>query len=82
MVSTLPTGQLLLDQWHNTLEVTNSTARRKDEAYFWHDNCWNCVKMRQVRQGAVGLCEKIIPKLNNWAACNVVTTVIQIMSMT
>jgi len=56
MVLTLPIGLLFLGQWHNTFEVTNSTARRIQEPNFCHDNCKNLAKMRQAHQGAVELC--------------------------
>jgi hypothetical protein len=57
-VLTLPTGLLFLGQWHNTCEVTNSTARRIQEPNFCHDNYKNLANMRQTHQGAVGLCQK------------------------
>jgi len=39
--------------------------------------------MRQVRQGCVGLCQKIVTQYrNNCASFCVLVTVIQIMSMT
>ena len=42
------------------LQVTNSTARIIQEANFCHDKCKNLAKKRQVHQGAVGLCKKIM----------------------
>jgi hypothetical protein len=47
-----------LGQWHNTFEVTNSTARTIQEHNFCHGSCKNHAKMKQVHQGAVGLCKK------------------------
>jgi hypothetical protein len=80
---TLPTGLLFLGQWHNIWEVTNSTGRLAHEPNFCHDNCKNIAKMRQVCQGAVGLCKKIVT--TQWKDCAsiyVVVTIIQSMSMT
>ena len=62
MVLTLPIGLLFLDQWHNTCEVTNFTERRMQKSIFCHDNCKNLAKMKQVHQGAVGLCPKIMTR--------------------
>jgi len=72
-----------LCQWHITWEVTSCTARRMQEPIFCHDNCKNLAKMRQVCQGVVGLCQKIVTLHWNYCASfYVVATVIQIMSMT
>ena len=66
-----------------TWEVTNCTARRMQEPIFCHDNCKNLAKMRQVCQGAVGLCQKIVKLHWNYCASfYVVVTVIGITSMT
>ena len=83
MVLTLPSGLLFLGQWHNTCKVTNSTVRIIQEPNFCYYSCKNLAKMRQVHQGAMGLCQKIMTlKWNNYASFCVVATVIQIMSMT
>jgi hypothetical protein len=50
------------------------------EPNFCHGNCKNLADMRQVCQGTVGLCHKIIThQWNNWASFYVV---IQIISVT
>ena len=58
MVLTLHSGLLILCQRHNTYEVTNCTARRMQDPNFCHDSSEILAKTRQVRQGAVGLCQK------------------------
>jgi len=60
MVLTLHNWLLYLDQWHNTCKVTNSAARVIQECNFCNNNYKNLAKMRQVHQGAVGLCQKIM----------------------
>ena len=45
---------------NNTWEVTNCTARRMQEPNFCHGSFENLAKMRQARQDAVGLCQKIV----------------------
>ena len=83
MVLTFPSGLLFLCQWHSTCEVTNCTARRIQEPIFCHDSCKNLAKMREVCQGAVGLCQKIMtPQWHDCASFYVVVTVIEIISMT
>ena len=53
------------------------------EPIFCHDRFKNLANMRQVCQGAVGLCQKIVTvKWNYCASFYVVVTVIQIMSVT
>jgi len=52
-----PLDCYFLGHSHNTCEVTNSTARRIQEPNLCHDNCKNFAKMRQVHQGALGLCQ-------------------------
>jgi len=53
------------------------------EPIFCHDSFKNLAKLRQARQGAVGLCQKIVThQWNNCASFYVVVTVIQIMFMT
>jgi len=42
------------------LQVTNCTARVIQECNFCNNNCKNLTKMRQVHQGALGLCKKIM----------------------
>ena len=64
-------------QGHQFYNKNNSGAN------FCNENCRNIAKMRQARQGAVGLCKKILTLTwNNCASFCVVMTVIQIMSMT
>jgi len=83
MVLTSPTGLLFFSQWHNTCKVINSMARRIQETNFCDARCKNLAKMRQMHQGAMGLCKKILtPWWNNCASFYVVVTVIQIISMT
>ena len=43
-------------QGHHFYNKNNSGAN------FCHDNCKNLSKMRQARQGAVGLCQKILTR--------------------
>ena len=53
------------------------------EPNFCHDSNKTLANMRQVCQGAVGFCQKIVTvKWNYCAYFNVVVTVIQIMSVT
>ena len=53
------------------------------EPNFCHDSIKTLANMRQVCQGAVGFCQKIVTvKWNYCASFNVVVTVIQIMSVT
>ena len=83
MVLTLHTGLLFLSQWHNICKATNCTERRMQHSIFCHDNCKYLVKMRQVRQGAVRLCQKLVSQ--QWINCAsfyVVVTAIQTVSMT
>jgi len=70
MMLTLPIGLLFLGQWHNNCKVTNSTAQIIQELYFCHDNCKNLVKMREVHQVAVGLCQEIVTLKWNDCALN------------
>jgi len=58
MVLTLTIGLLFLGQWHNTCEVTSSTAKRIQEPNFCRNKCKNLATMRQMHQDAVGLCKK------------------------
>jgi len=62
MVLTLSIGLLFLGQWYNTCRVTNSAARIIQEPNFCHDNCKNFAKMRQVHQGTVELCKKVMTR--------------------
>jgi hypothetical protein len=83
MALTLTSGLLFLGQWHNTCKATNSTERIIQEPNSCHDNCKTVAKMRQVREGAEWLCQKIMTlKWNNCASFCVAATVIQIISMT
>ena len=83
MVLTLHNELLFLGQWHNTFEVTNSTARTIQEPDFCHDNFKNLAKMRQAHQGAVRLCQKVMTlQWYNGASFYVVVTIIQIMCTT
>jgi len=41
-------------------EVTSCTAKRMQEPNFWHDRFKKLAKMREARQGAVGLCQIIM----------------------
>ena len=67
----------------NSYKVTNSSSRRIQEPNFCHNSCKNLSKLRQVHQGDVGLCQKIMmPQWNNCASFYVVAAVIQFMSMT
>ena len=52
------------------------------EPNFSHDSFKNLSKLRQVCQGAVGLCQKIVTLKGNDCASFYVVTVIQIMCMT
>ena len=60
MVLTLYSGLLILCQRDNNWEVTNCTERRMQEHNFCHDSFENLAKTRQARQGAVGLCQKMV----------------------
>ena len=52
------------------------------EPNFSHDSFKNLAKLRQVCQGAVGLCQKIVTLEGNDCASFYVVSVIQIISMT
>ena len=83
MVLTLHSRLFILCQRHNTWEVTNCTARRMQGPNYCHDSFKNLAKRRQVCQGAVGMCQKMVTlKWNYCASFYVAVTVIQIISMT
>jgi hypothetical protein len=79
MVLTMPTGLLFLGQWHNTWEVTYSTAWECKSLIF----AMTLWKPCEDETNATGCCQKIMtPQWNKCASFYVVATVIQIMSMT
>jgi len=58
LVLNLPSGLSFLDQCN--LQGQQFYNKNNSGAYFCHENCKNLAKMRQARQGAVGLCQKIL----------------------
>jgi len=45
-------------------EVTSCTAKRMQEPNFCHDRFKKLAKMREARQGAVGLCKSVYHSLS------------------